>query len=139
MTTRADVISKAREYLDTPFHHQARVKGRGVDCLGLLICVGRDLGFLRADFDRQDYGHVPNSKIMRAGLAEQLDEIPVADLQPGDVMFLTFDGEPTHVAFKTDRGMLHAFSSARRVVEHSMDDLWLSRIRGAYRIRGLED
>lgn len=143
MTTRADVIAKAREYLDTPFRHQGRRKGTGrgagVDCLGLLIGIGHDLGFVPLDYDQRRYTHQPDSATMRAGLAERLEPIAVADARPGDVAFMAFAGDPTHVAVLTDIGMLHAYSVARRVVEHGLDDTWRSRIREAFRIPGLED
>ena len=38
-TTRTDVVAAAREWLGTPFHHQARLRGVGVDCVGLVIGV----------------------------------------------------------------------------------------------------
>ena len=31
---RDDIVAAAREYLDTPFVHQGRVKGVGIDCAG---------------------------------------------------------------------------------------------------------
>ena len=44
MTTRAEIIAKAREYLGTPFFHQGRLKGRRMDCVGIALCVAEDLG-----------------------------------------------------------------------------------------------
>ena len=35
-TTRMDAVTEARTWLDTPFHHQASVKGSGCDCIGLI-------------------------------------------------------------------------------------------------------
>jgi NlpC/P60 family putative phage cell wall peptidase len=34
---RAAVLAEAKTWLRTPYHHQARIKGAGVDCL-LLLC-----------------------------------------------------------------------------------------------------
>lgn len=143
MTTRADVVAKAREYLDTPYRHQGRRKGTGrgagVDCLGLLVCVGHELGFVPLEFDERRYSHQPDSSTLRAGLAERLESIPVADARPGDILLLSFAGDPTHVAIATDIGMLHSYGIARRVVEHGIDDTWRSRIREAFRIPRLGD
>ena len=36
---KKQIIQTARQWLDTPYHHQARVKGVGVDCIGLVIGV----------------------------------------------------------------------------------------------------
>ena len=43
---RQDVVTAAREWIDTPFHHQARLKGVGVDCVGLVIGVARELALV---------------------------------------------------------------------------------------------
>jgi len=31
------IIEKAREFIDTPYEHQGRLKGIGIDCCGLII------------------------------------------------------------------------------------------------------
>lgn len=36
---RREVVAEARTWIGTPFHHEARVKGHGVDCAMLLIEV----------------------------------------------------------------------------------------------------
>ena len=50
---RSRIVATAREYLLTPFHHQGRKKGVGIDCVGLIACVGHELGIL--DYDCTDY------------------------------------------------------------------------------------
>ena len=37
------VVTAAREWIGTPYHHQASVKGVGADCLGLVRGVLRDV------------------------------------------------------------------------------------------------
>jgi NlpC/P60 family putative phage cell wall peptidase len=37
------VVAKAREWIGTPYHHQASVKGAGCDCLGLVRGVYREV------------------------------------------------------------------------------------------------
>ena len=34
---RDSIVAEARTWLDTPYLHQGRRKGHGVDCLGLVI------------------------------------------------------------------------------------------------------
>ena len=36
-----DIVTEARTWVRTPYHHQARLKGVGVDCAGLVIGVAR--------------------------------------------------------------------------------------------------
>jgi len=41
---RAAVVAEARAWIGTPFHHAARIKGAGVDCLMLLAEVYERVG-----------------------------------------------------------------------------------------------
>ena len=50
--TREDVLTEVQDWLGTPYHHAARVKGAGVDCLMLLLEVyGRAGVFERMGVD----------------------------------------------------------------------------------------
>ena len=50
--TREDVLTELHSWLGTPYHHAARVKGAGVDCLMLLLEVyGRAGVFARMGVD----------------------------------------------------------------------------------------
>ena len=40
---RAEILSEARDWLGTPYRHQASLKGAGCDCLGLVRGVWRAL------------------------------------------------------------------------------------------------
>lgn len=46
MTTREHVLEVAREWLRTPYHHRAMVKGAGVDCAMFLYAVFTEAGVL---------------------------------------------------------------------------------------------
>lgn len=52
--SRQRVCDVARTWLQTPWHHKARVKGAGVDCAQLLIAVYAEAGLFDA-FDPGDY------------------------------------------------------------------------------------
>lgn len=134
MTTPADIISTARSYLNTPFHHQARVKGVGIDCAGLLICVARDLGLQH--YDVQGYSRVPSGAEFERHLAANLDRI--MEIEPGCVLLMAFDSDPQHVAICTSlTTIIHAHYEVRKCVEHDLDAVWTSRIWAIYRFRGL--
>lgn len=133
---RADIVDTARGYLGTKYVHQGRVKGLGIDCLGLLICVGRELGFLPGDYDHQDYTHQPSHAEFMVGLEEYLVRIDIADAGPGDILMLDAGGSPVHVGFKTDRGLLHAYAPAGKVVEHGLRAQFATSVRFAFRVPG---
>lgn len=126
------IVNAARTYLGVPFVHQGRSR-RGVDCVGLLVCVAQDLGIPVSD--DLAYGLNPDPVHLRVKLSENLAPIAIADAQPGDVYQMRFDQDATHVAIVTDRGIIHALSTARGVVEHRMDNLWRTRIRAAWRVK----
>lgn len=137
--SRMDVVIEARAWLDTPFHHQASVKGAGCDCIGLIKGVGVALSLV--DYNPAspqaqafaNYSILPNSRRMREGLATWLAEIPLHEATLADIYFMAWGHEPQHVALITDKGIIHSYSSVGKVVEHALDDSWLRRIVAAYR------
>jgi cell wall-associated NlpC family hydrolase len=46
MTTRESVVSYAKSWLGTPYHHHARIKGVGVDCAQILAAVYEEAGII---------------------------------------------------------------------------------------------
>lgn len=46
MTLREQIVEEARSWIRTPFHHEARVKGQGVDCGMLLAEVFEAVGLV---------------------------------------------------------------------------------------------
>lgn len=130
MVTREQIVEAARAYLGVRWRHQGRT-AQGMDCLGLIVAVARDLGLPHVD--QTDYSRQPDGVRLRQELEAQMDRVET--FQPGDVLMMRFDLNPQHVALVTDRGIIHSYAQARRVVEHGMDDLWRKRVISAYRFR----
>ena len=132
---RIDVVLEARTWIGTPFHHQGRKKSIGVDCVGVVIGVARELGFRH--FDRAGYSRIPGEEF-QLEVSRQLVAIPFCELLPGDLLTFAFKSHPQHIAIVTETApvrILHSYLSARRCVEQLLDDIWRSRIRGAWRFR----
>jgi NlpC/P60 family putative phage cell wall peptidase len=129
-----EILASAREWLGTPWRHQGRLKGIAVDCGGLILGVGRELGLL--DFDTSAYGRIPDGQQLRALCEQHLLAKPVADAVPGDVLLMRFTRHPQHLAIVGDRGepysLIHAYADAGACVEHGADPKWLRRIVAAY-------
>lgn len=136
MIPRDAVVAAAREWIGTPFHHQGRLKGVGVDCVGVVIGVVKELGI--SDFDVGGYGHRPDSQEMERLARQLMAEVPPAAARPGDVLLIEVDRQPQHLAFVTGAGMLHAYAPLRRVVEHRIDEGWRARIVAAFSLPGVE-
>ncbi len=135
MALQDDIVRTAREYLGTRWVHQGRVKGVGVDCIGLLVGVAKELGL--TTFDNTNYTRMPDGDILRDNLNEHMVEMTSGRYRPGDVLMMKFVHQPQHIAIVTDLGgrlgIIHAHMQSRKVVEHGLDALWISRIVAVYR------
>lgn len=141
MVPRYRIIETARSYLGTPFHHQGRVKGVGVDCVGLLVGVGRELGLQVHDY--KGYSRRPDGVTLKRELAKSLDVVEGganAEAVLGDVLvfWILRPDLPTHAAILTDKGMIHTYADVGKVVEHWMDGTWRERLDSVYRFRNVE-
>lgn len=137
---RPDIVAEARAWIDTPFHWQASVKGRGCDCKGLIWGVARELGLTEADaFHARlaNYASV-DVALLRAGLRSVFDE--VAEMRPADVLLLKIGGQPRHLAFYAGGGrMIHTYGKGpSRVLEVPMGHAWREAVDSIWTWRGIE-
>lgn len=133
---RSAIVSAARRYLGTPFRHQGRMLGEGVDCAGLLTCVAYDLRL--RDVQITDYGRTPDPDRAREIIEAHMDPVTFQELAPGDVVSFVFVQSIQHYGLITDVSpirFLHAYLTVGRVVEQSLAGPWLHRLRGCYRFR----
>ena len=139
MMKRYEFVQTALSYLETPFHHQGRLPHVGLDCAGLVVCAARANGYQIEDV--QGYAHMPSQGIFNRTLLKHCDIIKQDEVLPGDLMGFAFEAEEQHVAIVTSINpvtLLHSYSQVRKVVENHMDATWQSRLRGCYRIKGIE-
>lgn len=157
------VIDTARDYIGTPFHHGGRLKGArgGVDCMGLVACMGTDLGYEYKDVPA--YSRTPSGFSLVELCALWLDEVDVYDPQPGDIGLFWIDRNtrmPQHACVFTDYkngiGMIHAWEQGGRlntprrrrgigntdnlgsVVEHDYSRFWSMRLCRLFHLRGID-
>lgn len=135
--TADDIIAAARECLDTPFRHQGRLPGIGIDCAGVAIHVAKRIG---ADcFDVDGYGPVPVGGELEKALDAQpcLDPVELADRLPGDLLLMRFAAEPQHLAICAGDTIVHAYEAVGKCCEHRLSSVWESRIVRIYRFEGI--
>lgn len=145
MTTRQEIADEAREWLGTPWKHQACLKGVGSDCIGLLGGIAARKGVTQAWIDGtaakyRGYGRDPNPDRLRQACNELLLPISISDARLADIFVFRFFKEPQHFALisRVDpMYIIHALAQSRKVVEHRVDEVWRSRIVAAYRFKGL--
>lgn len=131
--TGEQAVATARSWLETPWHHQGRLKGVGVDCIGLVVGVADALGLAAAVTG--PYGRRPDDRLLKRGLRLHMRRVRV--IMPGDVLLFEVDGAPQHVGIASElpdggSGVIHAHAQSRKVVEHRLGH-WESRIVGVYR------
>ena len=130
----AALIAAAKSYAGTPFIHQGRLPGVGLDCGGVVVCALRAAG---ADVaDPQGYGRTPAQGMLEKVIAAQCDRVGPADLQDGDICLFRFHREPQHVGLYAAGRLIHAWQDIGRVVCHDFDAVWRRRLVAVYRFRG---
>jgi cell wall-associated NlpC family hydrolase len=127
---RHALVTAAHGWLNTPYHHRARVKGAGVDCAQLLIGVYADAGLISA-FDTGEYPpdwmlHREEERFL-AWIDQYLVE--VEQPLPGDVAIWRFGRSFSHGAIVTYwPEFIHAWRVAGCVCLGNLEqDLDLSR------------
>lgn len=132
---RDEIVAAARSCLDTPFKHQGRVPGVGIDCAGLGVHVMYSLGLPYKDL--RGYGPIPHEGRLKAILDMQpsFERIKKEQSEAGDILLIRIGKNPSHVAIQTGpESIIHAYQVVGRVVEHRMDAEWRKSIISAYRI-----
>jgi NlpC/P60 family putative phage cell wall peptidase len=141
MIEASAVIAEARTWKGTRFHHQAAVKGVGVDCVGLITGTGAAFGW-RPDPDQfrrfRNYARVPNPTRMLEALNLFLRPVPEGQMQLADVFYMQWrEDVPTHLAILSEFDgrptIIHAWSEAGAVVEHGYVDPWPDRLHSVWR------
>lgn len=129
-----DVVSYARECLNTPFRHQGRVCGVALDCAGVIVHCATRLELQHADM--QGYPRLPYRNSLQEFLNAQpnLREVPIAEMAAGDVILMSIKAAPNHLGIYAGNGyMIHAYDDIGRTVEQRIDDAWLKKITAVYR------
>lgn len=141
--SKADaIVAQAREWIGTPYRHQASCRGAGTDCLGLLRGVWRETLGPEPEVVpgyTADWSEPGRSEDLLDAARRNLVEVPRADMQPGDVLVLRMrdTGVAKHVGIlgATSEGvptLIHAYSGCG-VVESMLTPAWARRIAGVFR------
>jgi cell wall-associated NlpC family hydrolase len=137
---RERVIAEARTWIRTPWHHRARVKGAGVDCVMLLAEVYEAVGVI-PHVEPEAYPidimlHRDGEPVLRwmEKLANEI-ESP----EPGDVVVYKFGRSYSHAGiYVGDDRVIHAFRLARCVLETGINEANLAdRPRRYFAMRSL--
>jgi cell wall-associated NlpC family hydrolase len=149
--TSQTIVKQARSWLGTRYHHQGRLKrsatsGGGIDCLGLIIGVAKELEIpargskLLSNCDESGYSAYPDGARLRWFLDQHLRPVSKKQIRAGDVLLFKIFEHPQHIGIATDYpagglGIIHCYSGAGAVVEHILSPSWQRMLVGGYRFQ----
>ena len=121
---RQAIVDEAKSWLGTPYHHQANIKGVGVDCGMILIEVYAAVGLIE-HFDPRPYPvdwHMHrDSERYLAEVLPRATEITIPP-QAGDIVVCRYGRTFSHSGIMLDNhNLLHAFSVDGCVVLSDLD------------------
>lgn len=132
---RSEISAAALAMVGSPFHAQGRLPGIGLDCIGVVVCIARRLDVPHSDLPA--YPLRPNG-MLQPLLDAQLVRVQ-REPQEGDVLLMSFAGEPHHVAVMVDgERIVHAYQTVRKCVVQSYTDHWRAKVRAVYEFPGVQ-
>jgi NlpC/P60 family putative phage cell wall peptidase len=141
---RQDIVTTARSWIGTPYHHQSSCRGVGADCLGLVRGVWHSLYGRAAETPpaySRDWAEAAGNETLIDAAVRHLQLIPLADARSGDVVMFRFrPGSPAkHVGILCSANRLvHAMEGAP-AVEITLTPWWRRRMVAAFAFPGASD
>jgi NlpC/P60 family putative phage cell wall peptidase len=133
---REVIVSEARSWVGTPYHHLGDIKSVGVDCAMLLVRIYQTAGIIEKTFDPRPYE--PEWYLHRSeplyliGMQRWGHRIEADKVQPGDIAMFNFGKHAAHGAIVVDDNlMIHAYRRhgnveycERRAHADRLDSYW---------------
>lgn len=129
--TRHAVIDQARQWIGTPWHHQGRKRGVGVDCVGLIVGALAEMGVYVPDYTW--YRRAPEGDALLQAVHSRFAKCE--SVEPGSllVFFMRKRAVAQHIGLLTfDGTIVHANSAAGRVCEQPYGKEWQRRTLAAF-------
>jgi len=128
---RPDIANAAIELIGTPFRHQGRSPGVGVDCVGVWVCALRSCGVEVEDC--ATYRRLPDSKELLRHMRSQFGEKRWPVVGDAVVMLAPRHREPRHLAVYIGSGMVVDVVEGKKVRRRSFLP---SDVVAAFSVRG---
>ncbi len=136
--TRPRIVRLARDWLGTPYHHQASLRGAGCDCIGLVRGIWREL--YGADAPEalpaytRDWAEASGRETLIEAARRHLIEIPRFEARPGDVLVFRWrrGSLAKHCAIQSKpAAMIHALEGAP-VSEVALSPWWRRHLAATF-------
>lgn len=142
MIPRTAILAEAREWIGTPYQHQASTKGAGCDCLGLVRGVWRAIYGAEPEAAppyTPDWAERCGVETLLMAARRHLHEIAAQAAAPADVLLFRMDASsPVKHAAILDEGdiLIHAYWG-RAVVRSRFGAWWRARCAAAFSFPGV--
>lgn len=142
MISRHAILAEAREWIGTPYRHQASAKGAGCDCLGLIRGVWRALYGAEPELApayTPDWAEAQGAETLLEAARRHLVEVNLIDAAPGDVLLFRMDANSPakHAAVLDEQErLIHAYWG-RAVVRSRYAPWWRARSAAAFSFPGV--
>ena len=140
----AAIVAEAKSWLGTPYHHGGRVKRAGCDCATFIAEVAIALGLIpNIDIPRESGAHFLENADPRylETVLQYADEIPEADIQPGDLVLYRRRDWPifSHggIVASWPDALIHASRLYGVVMEHGTQGAFLYWERRVFRLKNV--
>jgi cell wall-associated NlpC family hydrolase len=126
---RWSIVNAVRSALGTPWVHQGRFAGRGLDCIGLALIAARAAGEITPAQEATipNYGVIPHKNVFYHFMQDNLAYTPEEDALVGDLVLMCWRSWPMHVGVLVDGpqhtlvapfDIVHAIVQTDFVAEH---------------------
>ena len=133
-----DVVAEARKWLGVKWQHQGRGRA-GIDCAGLVVRVGQDLGLTIAD--KVGYKRTPEALKFVEHIRQQTEF--VGQPKPGCIGIFREKYFACHVGIFTERHgqiyLLHSYMPVGKVMEEHFAHQWINSLIEVRKYKGLID
>lgn len=142
--TRDQILTIARTWIGTRYHHQAAVKGAGCDCIGFIIGLYREVtGLETAAIPPYSltWSEASREDILINMMSDHLDRIPINKAKPADMIVFRFKPEyvAKHAAVLSSQNTMIHTQERFKVQEVHLNPWWTRRITAAFRFRNVSD
>ncbi|WP_038361437.1 NlpC/P60 family protein [Bosea sp. UNC402CLCol] len=141
---RDEIVAAAREWLGTPYHHQASLRGVGCDCLGLVRGVWRELCGPEPEAPppySPSWAESLGRETLALAASRHLAPVVPEAVRPGDVLLFRWREHlpAKHCAILSapDR-IIHAHDGAA-VAEVAFTGWWRRHLSHAFSFPGVSD
>ncbi|HVY87142.1 MAG TPA: NlpC/P60 family protein [Caulobacterales bacterium] len=142
MIARGALLAEAREWIGTPYQHQASAKHAGCDCLGLVRGVWRALYGEEpeaAPAYTPDWAERAGAETLLRAARTHLSPVSLEETAPGDVLLFRMHAEAPikHCAILDEQArIIHAYWG-RAVVRSRLAPWWRARLAAAFAFPGV--